>query len=175
VAIDVGANHGAHTVLFGALVGREGRVISFEPNPAIAARLRLSVDRNDWRHVEIRELALSDAKDERELRLSPGAATMSSFAERLRPGETDVVPVRTGTLDAELNGVPHVRLLKIDVEGWELPVLRGGEQVFARHPPDYVVIEIVFEQDEHAHPMLARWGYELVETAQPDAFYRYNR
>ena len=51
VAVDVGANHGYYTVLLSDLVGPEGRVHAFEPNPRLAALLDLNVAVNGFWHV----------------------------------------------------------------------------------------------------------------------------
>src|SRR5439155_26390264 len=46
--IDVGANFGCYSVLFGALVEANGHVYAMEPNPAVAAKLRRSIDLNGF-------------------------------------------------------------------------------------------------------------------------------
>jgi FkbM family methyltransferase len=174
VVVDIGANHGVHTILFGALVGERGKVYAFEPNPTVVAVLRESLALNGWSHVDLRELALSDTKGHSQLRLTPGPATMSSLDEGLWLPDAPSVTVATATLDEELEGVPRARFFKIDAEGWELHVLAGAKTVFAHSPPEYLSIEIVYEaeDDDHVHPVLADWGYELVGSAGPDAFYR---
>src|SRR5512138_2867115 len=53
VVVDIGANIGYYTLLFARLVGPQGRVIAFEPDPATFALLKKNVDSNQHRNVEL--------------------------------------------------------------------------------------------------------------------------
>ncbi len=50
-ALDIGAAHGAYTVAMARAVGPTGRVVTFEPNAAVAAYLRQTIEGNKFGHV----------------------------------------------------------------------------------------------------------------------------
>lgn len=146
--VDGGANVGMFSIPAAARVGREGRVLAFEPVPGTAARLRENAALNGFSWVEVREEAIAAAAGEREFVMLGGdAAGLSSFTPKHRGGG-DVRRVRTVTLD-EVVGEGPVRLVKLDLEGAEVEALRGAASVLARQRPD-LVLEVVPEQLERA-------------------------
>jgi len=136
--IDVGANVGHHVLYAAARVGETGSVIAFEPQPGCCERIREHLRDNQIEHVELHQMGLSDEPDELELKLLGGGTVMASFA--IDP-EADTwvrnqikVPVGRGDdvlPDDSSGGV----VLKIDVEGYELCVLRGMTKTIEAHRP----------------------------------------
>lgn len=110
---DVGANVGTYSIL-GALAG--GRVEAFEPGSDALGRLEKNAALNDV-SVEVHEYALSDHNGESVL----SAETHSGHRQLTADGSGDVVQVRRGDdIDA-----PEPDIVKIDVEGAEMDVVRG--------------------------------------------------
>jgi FkbM family methyltransferase len=138
--IDAGANTGVYAV---QQARRGARVFAFEPNPDCFRRLRKAVQANG---VEDRVIAfdraLGAAPGPARLFLPAGVTTMGS----LRP-EWDPAAAGTGfgveveTLEDVLGrqGIERVDLLKVDVEGFELDVLRGAGRALRR--VERVVVE----------------------------------
>lgn len=142
VVLDIGANVGAHTLGLARSVGPGGRVYAFEPADFAFAKLQ-------------RNLALNPELDARtrahQILLSATAADPSQ--EQIYaswPLEQDdsvhpkhrgrLVTTRNATVDtldrfAEREGVDRLHLIKIDVDGHELPVLRGGLGLLERFRP----------------------------------------
>ena len=146
IVLDIGANVGAHTVLFSHLVGREGTVLSFEPVPDNVTRLRATVARRSRSdNVTIRELAVGHPRSTREqiTLTAPGDdLTQASMAIQTAGSWEHGTGVRRysatlTSIDTELAATPLSRLdfVKIDVEGAELDVLRGGANTIARFQP----------------------------------------
>ena len=73
---------------------------------------------------------------------------------------------RAGHPQAEEEGL--VDLLAVDVEGWELTVLRGID--FKKYPPQVVIIENLFDDPEYGRFMNDR-GYQLWRTVSPNEIY----
>jgi FkbM family methyltransferase len=137
-AVDVGANKGAYLHWMRREVGPSGVVFAFEPQPGLARYLESVRQSLGWDNVLVREVALSDSAGRRVLHVpgwenSPGASLEKTEAlPASRDREVDV-----DTLDHQLEGVrgPRIALIKIDVEGHELAVLRGAARTLAEHRP----------------------------------------
>jgi FkbM family methyltransferase len=131
VALDVGANVGAYSVLFGQWAGPSGRVYAFEPSPAALRGL--------VRHVALNSLepvvkpvgaAVADRDGTGEL-IVAGTAGESRLAGASERSETVTVP--TVTIDSFCARERiQPALIKIDVEGAELAVLRGARETIRR-------------------------------------------
>lgn len=129
--IDAGANQGrflAHMVQRAP----RGHHIAFEPIPALADALRTG-----FPDVEVHQAALYDEPGESTFTYVPEDTGYSGLRERAYPREfeTEQITVPLERLDDVVPAgyVPHV--LKVDVEGAELQVFRGGLETIARHKP----------------------------------------
>jgi FkbM family methyltransferase len=161
-ALDIGANLGYYTIVMARRAGPDGHVWAFEPNDGVARCLRASVRHNHLDNVDIHVTALGttsgsaalDVQSSPEFNVvrphqtaSPGAATVT--VTRL----DDLAPV------AAIRGVDFV---KLDVEGMEADVLRGGARFFTDESP------LIMTETRHggqAHPellsLLQAFGYRL--------------
>jgi FkbM family methyltransferase len=129
VFVDVGANIGYFTKLASRLVGATGRVFAFEPMPAALRLLRMNT--SQLPNVTVLPLALSDMKGAATFYVRKKGDTSSLSHD---PG-ANPVPVTVDTLDESLAGQPRIDVIKIDVEGSELEVLRGGRAILERKRP----------------------------------------
>lgn len=149
VAVDAGANVGWHTLLMARLVGEGGRVLAAEPNPSVRKRLEGNLRLNRFRHVDIVPYALADTEGGVDFH-GPDAADAGSGNGHVAPaGSSGAMRVEARRLDAIVAaaGLARLDLVKIDVEGFEWPVLRGAEASIAQFRP-----HIVFEYNaEYAH------------------------
>lgn len=140
VAIDCGAHIGEYTLLMAALVGPEGQVHAFEPDPRVFAILQENVARNGLRNVWLHEKALGELGESKFLLAEdPTASSLSRFASRT--GEEVKVAVTTLDAYAEYQGLSRVDAVKIDVEGAEGAVLAGANRVLTELRPGLVEIE----------------------------------
>jgi FkbM family methyltransferase len=125
-AVDVGANLGLYSLLLAGLVGTEGRVISFEPDPELFSLLRANCGANNATQVEVHPMALGSAPD----RMVLNRLTLNSGDNHLGPSGRTVfrrpLEVEVKPLDALMPGL-RPDFVKVDVQGWELKVLRGME------------------------------------------------
>jgi FkbM family methyltransferase len=123
IFVDVGANIGALSLTAAGIVGKNGRVFAIEPHPKTVGYLRGNVMLNQVDNIEIIHAAVGDHEGR------------VHFTSRRSDDQNYIsnagieVPLRT--LDSLLPDAP-VRLLKIDVEGFELFVLRGAEDTLRR-------------------------------------------
>jgi FkbM family methyltransferase len=141
VALDIGAHIGVVTMLMARLVGQAGRIHAFEPNPFAADLLLTSLERNAITNVDVHRVALGATEDVLPLVVPPGHIGNASFLHPADAGETVEVPVRP--LSDVLDGVEltSIRLVKLDVEGYEREVLIGAKSLFESVPPGAIISE----------------------------------
>jgi FkbM family methyltransferase len=129
VAVDVGANIGYYTRIISHLVGDTGTVLAFEPFPAAYKLLQLNC--SDLPNTKLFPIALSNAEGETDFYIRKNG-DMSS----LDPGShVKTLSVKTSTADSMLAAYPHIDFIKIDVEGFELEVIRGSRSILETHRP----------------------------------------
>ncbi len=144
IACDVGANVGRTSLLMASGVGKSGLVCAFEPNPACFAELARSSKRSWHRNLRAYALALSDFDgpttllvDQRDTGVASTLIPAHARRETVWHKATYApIMITATTLDAFCERV-HLApsFLKIDVEGGEEMVIRGGARIIAKHLP----------------------------------------
>lgn len=132
-AVDIGANRGVYSWWFAQ---QSSNPVAFEPNASVANLLRTAL-----KNVTVHEVALSDTAGTAEFSVPTMDGKPNSYRGTLRPledSDASTITVETAPLDSI--GLENVDFLKIDVEGAELEVLRGGRDTIARDQP-IVLIE----------------------------------
>jgi FkbM family methyltransferase len=170
---DVGSNIGYNTVLAARLVGETGHVVSFEPNPEVAERLRGNLARNALENVHVVEACVSaSGADRLQLNLPPPSVPNPGRATTL-PTEgftaVECAAVRVDTL-VEAGRIPPPNVIKIDVEGAELDVLDSMEAQL-RHSGRKLVVMLEItrregEQSEVERHLRGR-GFDLEDASEP--------
>ena len=138
---DVGANKGGYLACLARAVGRTGLVVAFEPIPSLATRLTTATKQLRWSHVEVCAAAASDGDGKAMLATPEGTHHWASSLEHnASPGAT-TQEVATVRLDRYLGrlGARSLSAIKIDVEGHESAVIRGGHELLKRQRPLLVV------------------------------------
>jgi FkbM family methyltransferase len=137
-AIDVGANRG-ETLEMILAVAPDGRHIAYEPIPALAEQLAAA-----FPGVDVRNAACSDEAGSAEFTHVLNAPAMSGLRQRAdlpaHAQEVERFAVQLDKLDDALPEGYVPSLVKIDVEGAELLVMRGAVETLARHRP-FVIFE----------------------------------
>jgi len=146
--IDAGANIGYMTMLFAARIGERGLVHAFEPHPRVLNRLQRNVNRISGHpgagRAIVHPCALGDSSGNAEL-IETGYFSISEGTAKIATTETaadkiESHSVQVETLD-ELFTNEEFALLKIDVEGFELNVLRGAPNLLSSHRVRHVIYE----------------------------------
>jgi FkbM family methyltransferase len=158
-AWDVGAHIGFLTVIASRAVGRDGQVHAFEPHDDNRARLLETLRLNDLDNVSVHDVALSSQSGLVPFYRHRFTTSWSLDADRGQGHEADV---RCTTLDdlAESIGTPD--LIKIDAEGVELEVLRGGASVIAETRPVLIVEFSTPQLVDDARSLLSDYSFELL-------------
>jgi len=177
LVVDVGANIGYYTLLFGMLVAPHGRVLAFEPIPFLYDALEKSVRENRLENIcELHRLAIGAETGELRLRYADytvnfGGAFVVSDASASLPGAVDVTAAAR-RLDDCLEGEERCSFLKIDVEGAEPLVLRGAERLLRRDRPTILcelhnaqLATVCNANASHLIASMAALGYECREIS----------
>jgi FkbM family methyltransferase len=183
VCIDVGAAGGAHLLVMARRVGPTGRVLGFEPRPRSLRILRRTTrlagvaDR-----VELHQVALADHDGELPLRIPivptrahlPGTTVdldaTAAFAKL--PHRRITVPTRRLDDVVREAGLSRVDVLKLDVEGAELPAIAGAADTLDRFRPLVLV-----EADDLHQARFDATAQDVVDAvaAHGYAVHRYRR
>nr|WP_217900426.1 FkbM family methyltransferase [Halorubrum sp. Ea1] len=168
---DIGANVGTYTCFAAAELG-PGRMVAFEPEPENADHLRENLELNDL-DAEIIQIALSDTDGTIDLALTGDEAGEGEHA--IATGNTErTLEVDTARGDSLLEDreLPKPTVLKIDVEGAELSVLRGLRETL-RQNCRLVYVEVHpekirgFEAEvSEVETLLTDAGFEVTELSQ---------
>jgi FkbM family methyltransferase len=142
--IDVGANHGSFSLVAAARLGSSGRVVAIEPQAELAQLIERSLAASARCPFEVLQVACGEVAGETALfvpRDSSGSAGVFAAFSATAPHR--VVAVRVERLDDLLQHrvTPGRVLIKLDVEGSELRVLRGAAGFLRRVRPR-VILEV---------------------------------
>ena len=141
--LDVGANIGLMTLVAARAVGPSGGVFAFEPHPRIFERLLENIALSGVQNVTALRVALGAERSEREVYAYPdvniGRASLVLSNGGVACGKTAVM-----TLDdvLEERGLRSVRMMKVDVEGFELQVLKGATRLLQSADCPILCVEV---------------------------------
>lgn len=168
VVVDAGAHIGQYSLLAARRVGSTGRVLAFEPNPPMRARLERNVALNHLSNVGSFGIALADKPGVGTLHLSadPSNAGMASLLAD--SGGSAGIQVECRTLDEVMEelAIPRLDVIKVDVEGAEAAVISGGRRSIERHHPTVMYEANDVDASGHfqadgATAMLRELGYDI--------------
>lgn len=165
-AIDIGANYGTYTLAMARAVAPDGRVCAYEPAGATARHLRKTIARNRLANVEMVQAAVSDRTGTGRLHLAPQAELNRVAAE----GNGEEVALTTLDAECRLRGLRGIDFVKVDAEGGELDIIRGGESFFAEQSPLVMFERRTAEgENEGAQSAFLARGYALFKLIGPDS------
>ena len=154
VAIDVGANVGAYTLRLSDAVGASGSVIAMEPDPQTNAWLRRNVDQNGCINVSVVQAAAGSAPA-----VAAFANDLVNRGNHRIVGEHDPHDrtVEVVTVDSLTEGLPadSVGFIKIDVQGFELEVVKGMLDTLRQNPGCIVQLELNAHDDGRTSELVA--------------------
>jgi FkbM family methyltransferase len=156
VVFDIGAHVGFYTLLSSVLVGKNGKVVAFEPLPRNLFYLHEHLRLNQIQNVTVMEAAVSAAS-----RVTSFDESSTSFTGRI--SSAGQLQVKTVALDElTLTGqIPMPTHIKIDVEGAELSVFSGARETLNQARPTIFLATHGTEIHQQACDFLESLDYHL--------------
>jgi FkbM family methyltransferase len=140
--VDVGANFGLYGLSAAIYARPRGRVFAFEPAPGAFAMLQRNIADNDLAaNVTATQAAVGAAPGRAQFHIGKDVSFSSLHRTQRIDDGASAVDVEVVSLDTALAQVSTIDLLKIDVEGGEADVLRGGRELLKRSPGAIVQFE----------------------------------
>jgi FkbM family methyltransferase len=168
---DVGANVGLFSLFAAKIVGAKGDVVAFEPSPEAFNLLR----DNTKGISTVRPLPYGIGSQNGTVEMAvQGASSGSSFVKEVTELSQQYhkgipirsVPVRVYKMDAIAQEAPRPNVIKIDIEGFEVEALKGGEQLLADARPILIIeihplqIGLCGSHEDEVFHLLRRHDYE---------------
>lgn len=143
VFVDVGTYvDGWHSLIASKIVGEKGRVVSFEPHPAYFKRLRQNIALNNIRNVFPFRFAISDTNETARFFQNGEASSLESNSSTGSSFQVNSIRLDDFIKKTKLL---RVDVLKIDVEGAEMKVLKGAKHIILKWKPD-LLLEVIDKQ-----------------------------
>ena len=170
-AVDVGANLGQNASMMALIAGSRGRVLAFEPHPALRQILERNVAR--WRGhalapIEVVPQALSARAgpaylyEDEHFASNRGSASIEAPRVVVRRYAVELT-----TLDAWVPRDARIGLAKLDVEGHERAVLEGAARLLAGGQVRDLIFEDLRPQSSRAAERLEAAGYSVFTLCAP--------
>jgi len=166
IVVDIGANIGYYALLEAKLVGKKGVVYAIEPVPQNVEILRKNVKLNNYRNIEVYQLAIGDKKGTAPMYVSKkyNWSSMSKNIEGVEETVVKEIEVETTTLDDFLKNKPYPNMIRMDVEGYEYQIIKGMKNILSKKKPLKLFIEFHF-------PMLnKKQSLEILKTLKKHDF-----
>jgi FkbM family methyltransferase len=180
---DVGGFEGLFTLFFSGKVGAPGKVFTFEPNPVNLQKILVNARINKRGNVRVFPMAIGKERATMTMVVDPRRPASGSLNPSIKtaikqhiPGAASSFQVKVDTIDhlvsVQKNALPIPGFVKIDVEGFEMDVLRGMSGTMRKHHPRLfieihgITMERKVENVRDVVGLLVDHGYQLrhVET-----------
>lgn len=158
--VDVGAHIGRYTVMVAKTLGINGKVIACEPSPDTFSALMRNIRVNNLSNVTALNLAVGDRDGTGILYFHGTDPILHSLVRKA----ANSVPVTIRTLDSLLSElkIDDLKLVKIDVEGAEMLVLRGAKETLQKYHPLTVIVEVTDSTERDVTTFLQQFGFNII-------------
>lgn len=145
---DIGANIGLFSLHASPKIRENGCIYAFEPTPTTYERLQKNIILNNFKNIKTENIGMSYSVDTVEFHISNnGYDAWNSIVPLSELDNYSTINVNTNTIDNFIKSrmIKHVDLVKVDVEGWELNVLKGAAELMSRHDAPVLMVEFTEE------------------------------
>jgi len=169
VFLDIGANIGLFSLAAAAVLKKKGHIHSFEPSVRNYEKLIENIALNNFSNVKTHNYGVSDKTGKMTLyEIDQGLGALSSYAPL--EGSSGAVKTEVFPLDEIITReqITKVTAIKIDVEGWEYPVIKGANDLFSKPNAPLLMVEFTDSNARSAgyscqlvYDTLVKLGYDM--------------
>jgi FkbM family methyltransferase len=172
IFIDVGSNIGLMTIYAAMQVGPSGKVFAFEPEPDTFNILESNCKLNKLDNIVLNNIALG--AEDKEALIFPNPEINRGASSLIRKAGAEGKKVLVKRLDdyITVNGINNVRLMKIDIEGYELEMLRGSLSFLSGIDAPVICIEY---SNEVSHTAEVGDVYEFIKALNKYRIYKFTQ
>jgi FkbM family methyltransferase len=166
-AIDIGANFGLYALNIAKIIGDSGKLWAFEPAESTASCLNSSISENNFNNIVLIQAGLSDRCEEARLFISSNSELNSLSQAATGSDQFEIIDLLTLDSCREKYGWDHIDFIKMDAEGEELNILKGGEAFLSATSP-LIMFELMHGQEAVSLPLVNRFlemGYNNYRLA----------
>lgn len=156
IILDIGANTGLYSIV-SSIASQETIIYAFEPNPINLVRLNRNIELNSISNISIIPFAVGNSNQEisftvpEDDSLSDTSSAVESFSKSTYRGELKWKNIKVSQVRIDdfikSHNIAKINMLKIDVEGYEIEVLKGSMQSILRWKP-VILIESFLNDDK---------------------------
>lgn len=128
VVLDLGANIGYYALMESELVGQTGSVYAVEPSPVNYKVLQENIELNGFENIQTFNLAMGETNGKAEMFISDRSNWSRLVDKDLNDNINETVTVNISTVDEFIKDRPLPTMIRMDVEGYEIKILRGMKQ-----------------------------------------------
>ena len=141
VFLDIGSSVGLMTFCASRSVGKSGKVIAFEPTKNSFEDLCYGIDLNKTENIKALNIGLGSENTHIKIYTDRACPSMVELADD--SGAFEEVPIKKLDDVLEQEQIPNVKMMKIDVEGFELEVIKGAKKILSSSGPPIICIEYI--------------------------------
>jgi len=160
IFIDIGAHIGKYTIRLANRMGNRGTVIAIEPEENNYKILKTNVVHNKLDNIHLLNVACFDKDGEIPLYVVDNYTTLHSIYKNGRQKKVVVKALKLDTIVAQLT-INRVDLIKIDVEGAELAVIRGSRKILHKYHPKIIFEAWDKERFNDMDCLLKKFNYQI--------------
>lgn len=163
VVLDIGTNIGSTLLQFANLVGENGKAYGFEPDPFNYKNCVQNIELNPFKNVSVSNIGLGNENGEFSLVVDTPTNRGGNRIQLENVSGKESVKIKVQRLDDWVlaSNLKKINLMKIDVEGFEMNVLKGCTQVLKMHHP-----VLFIELDNENLKKVSSSAKELIEFIQ---------
>ncbi len=172
---DIGANVGCHALPLSKLVGEKGKIFAFEPMSRAFSKLKQNVGLNDFKNIVLEKIALSDI-NRKEDSIHFRSSWPKDSIEVDKQKEKEEVEFLKLDDYVDINKIQKINFIKLDVDGYECKVIRGGTNVLKKFRPMIIAefgestLEEAGDSLEELIDLLASLGYSFYSEKELEKY-----